>query len=319
MSRHFLLIDPLARLDIKKDSSLLLALTLQQTGCEVYVFFESDFAFDNGCPLQVRATRFQGELAQDGIAIASFELVDQSPFELFASDLIHMRLDPPFDARYLRVLWLLMAWQKQAGVRVLNDPRGIAIHNEKLAAYGRKRSLASFAGASYSGFKTFIQRQKNLGVQEIVLKPLDLFQGQGVEKMVLDDKIFSAFERKVKECGGALVAQAFDSSVMNGEIRAIYFKAKELGSILKVPAAGKFLTNIAQGASFTRHQLSSSLQKECEEICHELALDGIDWIAFDILGENISEVNITCPGLLVEVSQAWGKNLALNLVNNGNI
>ncbi len=314
MARHFLLIDPLDRLVIKKDSSLLLALTLQEAGHEVYVFFEQDFAYSNRSQVMVSGTSFSGAIEAQTSYLQSFSLGERKTLTLTKHDIVHMRLDPPFDTRYLRVLWMLMAWQNQCAVKVINDPRGIALHNEKLAAYARQRSLPSFVGASDSGFEQFVQQQKSAGVRELILKPLDLFQGYGVEKVALDDNSLTIFRRKVKECGGAVVAQPFDASVFAGEIRSIYWKGEHLGTILKVPPKGEFLANIAQGATFSRHELSFALKHECEEICRDLARDGVDWIAFDILGENISEVNVTCPGLLVEVSKAMGENLAKKII-----
>ncbi len=101
---------------------------------------------------------------------------------------------------------------------------------------------------------------------------------------------------------------------MNGEIRALYFKGEELGSILKIPKKGEFLANIAQGADFHAIKLNPDIKKECDRICAELMKDGVDWVAFDIMGEHVSEINITCPGLLVEVSFAHKKNLALEII-----
>lgn len=314
MARHFLLIDPLDRLVLKKDSSILLALTLQEAGHDVFVFFESDFAYSNRGKTRVQGTRFKGEIDEGTSYILSFELLEQEEVELDGHDTVHMRLDPPFDTRYLRVLWMLMAWQNQCGVKVLNDPKGIAIHNEKLAAYARERSLPSFVGASETAFLRYMENQKKAGVQDLILKPLDLFQGYGVEKVAINERALDVFKRKVKESGGALVAQPFDVSVLKGEIRSIYYRGLELGTILKIPPEGQFLANIAQGASFGPHELTASLKKECEEISRELARDGVDWIAYDILGDNISEVNVTCPGLLVEVSKAMGQNLAKKII-----
>mgnify|MGYP003688472827 CR=1 FL=1 len=309
MARHFLLIDPIEKLVVKKDSSILLALTLQQSGHDVFVFFESDFAYNNRSKTKVVATKFTGSIDKETSYINDFKLTDKVECELHHYDTLHMRLDPPFDARYLRVLWMLIAWQEQSGIKVVNSPRGIALHNEKLAAYAREKSLHSFVGASLSGFESYLLELKKQGVEQLILKPLDLYQGYGVEKVAMSDAP-TAFVRKVKEAGGALVAQPFDSSVLEGEIRSIYWKGRELGTILKVPPKGQFLANIAQGATFSKHELSADLKKECEDICLELHRDGVDWIAFDILGDNISEVNITCPGLLVEVSKAMGENLA---------
>jgi glutathione synthase len=99
-------------------------------------------------------------------------------------------------------------------------------------------------------------------------------------------------------------------------VRSLYFKGQELGSILKIPKAGEFLANIAQGAGFHAIELSANLKKECDDICKHLMSEGVDWVAFDILDNHVSEVNITCPGLLVEVSYAHKKNFAKTIAEN---
>jgi glutathione synthase len=173
--------------------------------------------------------------------------------------------------------------------------------------------LPSFVGSSVSKFKNFIDSQTS--IDEFILKPLDLFQGFGVEKVSRKrQNIEEIFARKVLEHQGAIVVQPFNERVREGEIRSIFFKGNELGSILKVPKNGEFLANIAQGASFHAINLTTALQKECETICRELMQDGVDWVAFDIMGDSVSEINITCPGLLVEVSVAHKKNLAEKLI-----
>jgi len=91
-----------------------------------------------------------------------------------------------------------------------------------------------------------------------------------------------------------------------------------MGTILKVPPKGEFLANIAQGASYAKYELNSSLKKICEEMTASLKKEGIYFVAFDIIGDCISEVNITCPGLMVEVSEACGENLAQKIVLNYN-
>ena len=153
------------------------------------------------------------------------------------------------------------------------------------------------------------------GHRELILKPLDLYQGIGVEKISVDDDYKSIFLRKISEYKGPVVVQPFAKEVTSGEVRSLYFKGKELGSILKVPKKGEYLANIAQGATYDQYDLTVTQRQACEEICKELSEYGVDWIAFDILGESVSEVNITCPGLLVEVSKAYGKNLSFDIID----
>lgn len=305
--RHLLLIDPLEKLNIKKDSSLMLALALQKRGIETYVLFEEDFAIQNLGPQRLKVHKFKGELKEDQIYLASFEVVDTETIELKKDDVLHMRLDPPFDSRYLRVLWML-DHLVSLGIRVMNDPRGIMQFNEKLYAYRSEGATPSFVGESLALAKEFVSKLPK-DTKEIILKPMDLFSGIGVEKLSLTEWEVR-FPVKVKELQGPVIVQPFVESVKQGEVRSLYFKGKEIGTIMKIPKEGEYLSNIAQGAAFHAHPLSELSRKRCEPIVQELLRYGVDWVAFDILGDAVSEVNITCPGLLVEVSYAHKKNLA---------
>ncbi len=138
---------------------------------------------------------------------------------------------------------------------------------------------------------------------------MDLYSGLGVEKLTFNHWE-KRFEEKVVELQGPVIVQPFVEAVMKGEIRSVYFKGVEIGTILKTPKDGEFLSNIAQGASFWAEPLSDLAKSRTEPIVKELMQYGVDWVAFDILADAISEVNITCPGLLVEVSYAYQKNLA---------
>lgn len=311
--KHILFIDPLEKLNFKKDSTLMLANYMKQQGIEVYLLFEKDFFVSNIGHLELTLYDFDSLSDESGYYLKSFELKTSKTYNILINDTIHMRIDPPFDTRYLRYLWMLRFYQER-GVKIVNSPDGILKYNEKLHAYTQKSSLPSYVGSSLREFQNFIQ---NLAPEcEFILKPLDLYQGFGVEKVnIKDQNIEEVFLRKVKENNGAIVAQPFNRDVMNGEIRSVYFKGEELGSILKIPKAGEFLANIAQGASFHSINLNNKLKNECDKICLDLMKDGVDWVAFDIMGDSVSEINITCPGLLVEVSFAHKKNFCIEIIN----
>ena len=291
----------------------MLASTMKGQGIEVYLLFEKDFYVSNKAKHLFKVYDFEGHFYEDGCYQKSFELKNSLTVELSKEDTIHMRIDPPFDTRYLRYLWMLRYFTIQ-GIKVVNSPDGILKFNEKLHAYTQKSSLESYVGSSLEGFLGFVELMKKEH-QELILKPLDLYQGFGVEKVSVNDQNLAIrFTEKVNENNGAIVAQPFCADVVNGEIRSLYFKGKELGSILKVPKKGEFLANIAQGAAFHAIELTPALKKECDDICAELMNEGVDWVAFDILGNHVSEINITCPGLLVEVSFAHKKNFALEII-----
>lgn len=310
--RHFFFIDELQKLNTKKDSSLLLATSLKSLGHEVYLLFEKDFYVTNGSLPQFEVWNFQSEFVANDFYLQKFELTSSVVMNVTAGDIFHMRLDPPFDTRYMKYLWMQKVLEHQK-VIVINRPEGILSHNEKLHAYIQPGAIDTYVGSSISGLKKSLEKNPKTNY-ELIMKPIDLFQGMGVEKIVGDLPIvLKEFERKVKESGGAIVVQPFIKEVAQGEIRAIYFNGIELGSILKVPKSGEFLANIAQGASYHKIELSKNVKEKCDRITKELNAVGVPWVAFDILGEHVSEVNITCPGLLVEVSHAHNANMALKI------
>lgn len=313
---HYILLDPLDKLVIEKDSTLLLAHTLKAQGHEVHLLFLKDFYLGNeGAPFY-HVYDFDSKLKDQGPYLSRFVLGGERIKRLSSGDCVHMRLDPPLDSRYLRVCWMLDQL-KHYGVKVVNDPRGIILFNEKIYAYFKEGSIPTYIGESLNDFLSFAEHQKDRGSDFLILKPLDLFQGIGVEKIDLrSTDLKQTFERKCTELSGPVVAQPYQKSVEGGEVRSIYFKGRELGSIIKRPPKGEFLANIARGASYERIELNALQRARCEEVCRELHTFGVEWVAFDILGDSLSEVNITCPGLLVEVSKACEKNLALEIIEN---
>lgn len=313
--RHIILLDKLEKLAINKDSTLLLAHSLKHNGSEVLLLFEEDFYLTNHTAPHYRLYDFDSALEEEGFYLKKFSLSGQKVSQVAENDLVHMRLDPPFDSRYLRICWMLKSLRK-FGVETLNSPEGIILHNEKLLAYEQDEgSMDSFVGSSELDFLSFATRQKDRGIGSLILKPLDLFQGIGVEKIALDDleEAQNNFKKKTLEFAGAVVAQPFVESIAQGEIRALYFKGVELGSIIKTPPRGSYLANIAQGAKFERIELNKTQKKRADSVCRELTKFGVDFVALDILGDSLSEVNITCPGLLVEVSNAHHRNLGLEI------
>ncbi|MFT6069904.1 MAG: glutathione synthase [Bacteriovoracaceae bacterium] len=315
--RHILFIDPLEKLTIKKDSTLFFAHTLKEQGHEVFMLFEKDFHFINRGKAELNCYPFESSMVENSFYVKEFKLGEALRLDINQNDILHMRLDPPFDTRYLRYLWMLKAMRTAVGVKVLNNPDGILLYNEKLAALEKPSSLETFVGSGAIDFVKFIERLKSQNITSAILKPLDLYQGIGVEKIELKTDINDLkehFLKRASEFKGPVIIQPFDEKVIEGEIRSIFFKGVEIGSIVKVPPKGSFLANIAQGATYSVAELNPVQKKNCAVLCEELSRVGADWLAFDILGDNISEVNVTCPGLLVEVSDAMKKNLAQEIL-----
>ena len=316
---HIFFIDPLEKLNIKKDSTLMMALSFQQKGEECYLLFEEDFSIKNTGGDQLQVYKFHGKFRDESFYLDQITKGEAKTLKLSSEDILHMRIDPPYDSRYQRYLWMLDFLRERVGLEVLNHPLKIMKHNEKLVAIKKREySHPSFVGSSQREFLDFIEELKELGHEEVILKPLDLYSGIGVEKAPIDKELASKFKIKVDEFHGAIVCQPFVKDVYNGEYRSIYFDAFEVGTILKKPQKGEYLANIAQGAAFDKTPLDGQLKELCDKVAKELLDDGVRFIAFDLLGGKINEVNITCPGLLVEVSHAYDQNLAHIILNKFN-
>ncbi len=306
--KHIFFIDPIEKLVPKKDSSILMAQTAKLCGIEAYFVFEKDFYICTEQNLSMKVYEFDCIL-DENFYIREFSLGREVQLEIDSQVTIHMRIDPPYDSRYQRYLWML-DFLKGRGTKIKNDPIGIMKHNEKLTAYKRSGTLSTFVGASKNKALSYLDDLRSNGVDQYIFKPLDLYQGIGVKKVTQTDDIEKEIDDSLALFKGPIVIQPFVKEVQDGEIRSIFYRSREIGSILKVPPKGDFLANIARGATYHSHSLSEPLLKECQLICDELLKDGIELVAFDILADRVSEVNVTCPGLMVEVSSAKGENLA---------
>jgi glutathione synthase len=313
--KHLIFLDSLDKLVIKKDSTLLLALRLVEQGHDVGLMFEEDFYVSNDSDLRWKVYQFKGSVNEQNFHLNGFELTSDDFWQASDIDYFHMRLDPPFDTRYLRFLWMQRELVRFK-MKIVNDPHGILIFNEKLKAYSMPGALESYVGASVENALTFCRNiAEQSGKAHFILKPLDLFQGIGVIKFELSADTKDLLTSKILEYGGAVVIQPYEEKVEEGEVRSIFYGTEEIGTILKVPKKGDFLSNIAQGASYHQVELSALQRERCLAACKELAGFGVPWIAFDILGDALSEINITCPGLLVEVSDGIGANCADKIIS----
>lgn len=314
MSKHIIFIDPLEKLIPKKDSSLLLAHELQQIGEEVKILYKNELFLSTNKNLKYLMHNFESKVG-DNFYLSHFALKNHSEVQILSSDTIHMRLEPPFDLSYMRSLWILDFLKREIGCKVINDPNGILNNNEKISSFLSEDFIETFIGSSVDKFLAVVENYREIGIDEIILKPIDLFQGIGVKKIKLScriDELKQSFLQMVEEFKGPIMVQPFQKEIVKGEIRAIFFKHKLMGAIQKIPKQGSFLANIAQGASFNKIELNNAQMKNCLKVCRHLG-DAVPWVAFDIIGNKVSEVNVTCPGLLVEVSNAENKNLAAEI------
>ncbi len=306
--RHFFLINQISKLNIKKDSSLFMALSFQNEGEEVYLVLENDFAITNNLLAEVTAYTFSGIFKEDSFYLSAFVLEKKVILTMKSGDIWHMRLDPPFDETYLAYLWQLQILEQQ-GARVLNSPRSILQNNEKIfPCFNDTNAIATWVGRDFTVAQPFLEKLLEEGYSSVVCKPLNLFAGQGVVKFSLNNK--ENLKAFCDEQTSPFMIQAFMKEVIEGEKRVLFWDKTFLGAIEKIPPQGDFVSNIAHGASFRICDLLDEELLSCQKMAELLSARGASFIAFDLLAGHINEANLTCPGLLVEVSEAHQQNLA---------
>jgi len=309
--KHIFLIDPIEKLKLHKDSSLFLALSFKQAGHEVYFLFTTDFSISSRGKNPQIVYNFETKVKSD-FYMSDFKLLESKEIEFKQGDVLHFRPDPPVDATYLNLCWMSQFLKNKYKITIVNDPIGAVSFNEKLLSFKEKNSLSSLVSNNFKEFKSFADSFNN--IEHFIVKPLNLFSGIGVEKYNKAD--LATLENRLKTSDDFLLMQPFDPLVIKGEVRSIYWDGSYLGSVLKVPKHGSFLANTSEGSSIEHYELETELATQCRVICRDLLKVGVRLVAFDILNKNISEVNITCPSLLVELSHIHQKNVAAEIVTS---
>jgi glutathione synthase len=220
-------------------------------------------------------------------------------------DAIFIRLDPPFDARYLMVTWLLSHAAHK--VPVINAPAGLRTVNEKVW-------VAQFSGltpptlitSDMQAYEAFLREQ---GV--VVLKPTDGYGGQSVFRMAAaDSNRRVAFETLSHYGQRPVVVQGYIAQAEAGDKRILLLDGEPLGVLLRVHAAEDHRNNLATGGRVEPARLSPSDEGIVATLKPHLQRLGLVFVGLDILGDKLIEVNVTSPTCLQELSHFAGRDLA---------
>jgi glutathione synthase len=298
--RHLFVIDPIDTLNPTLDSSLRMMYALSQRGHSIEVCQPKDLAI---------RSHSEGDISRETTA-QTVTFGTQSSFETLQFSLappqgkalreyhgVHMRKDPPFDLDYITTVWLLD--ELPATTRVYNRPEALLRYNEKILITHFPEAIAPLlVSANPEKLLHFIEAH-----HDIILKPLHLFGGRGVIRLSLEtQKIQDIRKILLTETnqGQALrLAQPFNQKIVDGEIRVFSAFGKPLAWCLKKPKSGNFLANTRAGATLHPFTPSDSLRKTIARVSEKLLSLGITLIGFDVIGELISEINLTSPRLLL--------------------
>ncbi|RDV37735.1 glutathione synthase [Bradymonadaceae bacterium TMQ3] len=290
--------DPLSQVNVFADTTFALMLGAQARGHEVfYVRPESleargDEAFATIQPVELRQ--------EPGNAVSFGEARHVSLDEV---DVVWMRKDPPFDDTYLYEV-MLLELAEERGTLVLNRPRGLRDANEKLyalhfSAHTPKTLVSSHAEA----IKSFAEEVGG----RAVLKPLDGHGGSGIFVIGTEDRNLNAMI-EVSTAGGTkrVMVQEYLPAARQGDKRVIMLDGEPLGAILRVPLEQEHRSNIHVGGRVEKTSLSAREREICEAVGPRLKRDGLYFVGLDLIGERLTEVNVTSPTGIQEMSRLDG-------------
>ena len=296
------ILDPLLSLKAYKDSSVAMMRALAARGHRVYALQQADIywsaAGTRGRAVALTLSGDNNDWYREGD-------VDERALKDYAA--VVMRKDPPFDMEYVYTTYLLESAERE-GARVFNRPRAIRDHNEKLAITRYAGFIApTLVTRDPARVHEFIDRHR-----DIVLKPLDGMGGASVFRIRDDDPNRNVIVETVSREGERTVmAQRFIPEIADGDKRVLLIAGEPVPySLARIPKAGETRGNLAAGGRGEARPLTAREREIAAALAPGLWAEGLLLVGLDVIGDCLTEVNVTSPTCFVEIAEQTGFDVA---------
>ena len=225
---------------------------------------------------------------------------------------VFIRKDPPFDNNYLNLTFIL-EHAKNFNVEVINNPVSVRNHNEKLSILNFKTLIPSTIVSSQAqNIINFIQKEK-----EVIIKPLDGMAGNGIFMVTPKDKNINVILETATNNGTkTIMAQKYLPEIKKGDKRIILIKGKALPySLARIPSKGEVRANLAKGGKGKTQKLTIGDKKIVMEVKDFLIKNKLNFVGLDIIGNYLTEINITSPTGIVEIEEQTNFKAAEYIIN----
>ena len=298
--------DPVDKIDIDKDTTFVLMLEAQRRGHEIH-FMELDDLFVRGGTPDGRYRRL--ELAR---AIPHYQLGEYRTGALEEFDTIWMRKDPPFDLKFFFATHLL-SLVDQGKCFVMNDPKGLREANEKLYALRFPEQIPqTLVTSDMARLRAFMT---DLG-GEMIIKPLDGCGGSGVFYLNEQDRNTNSILELATDSGRRMVmGQRYLPEIRQGDKRIIVLNGEPLGAVLRVPLESETRGNIHVGGQCMKTDVTERDREICAALSPLLRADGLYFVGLDVIGNFLTEVNVTSPTGIQEINALNHVCLESNIVD----
>lgn len=294
--------DPIAAVKIHKDSTFAMLLEAQARGHEVLYMELGDLYLDGGQAL----ARMRPVTVRDDPA-GWFELGEARVAPLAELDVVLMRKDPPFDMEYVQSTYILERGQED-GALVINHPRGLRDANEKLfTAWFPQCCAPTLVARDPVRMRAFIDEHR-----QVVVKPLDGMGGASVFRSHHDDPNRNVILETLT-AGGKRFAmiQKFIPQIEAGDKRILMIDGEPVPwALARIPAAGDFRGNLVSGGTGVGAELTDRDRWIAAQVGPELKMRGLVFVGLDVIGDWLTEINVTSPTCIREIDTAFGVNVA---------
>jgi glutathione synthase len=296
------LMDPIAAIHVEKDSTLALLLEAQRRGYQLLYMTQGDLALRDAEPHARLAPLRVRDDADNWFTLGPAQWRD-----LREVDVVLARKDPPFDAQFLYDTMVLELAQRH-GVRVINDPRGLRDANEKLFSLHFPQCIPpTVIARDAAEIRRFVAEHG-----DVVLKPLDGMGGRSIFRSGRGDPNLNVIiETLTAEGRNFTVAQRYIPEIRDGDKRILVIDGEPVPYVLaRMPQGDDFRGNLARGGKGVGRPLSERDRWITAQVGPELRKRGMRFVGLDVIGDYLTEVNVTSPTCIRELDAQFGLNIA---------
>ncbi len=299
------IMDPIGSINPTKDSTLAMLLEAQARGYELHYMEQNDISIRDGISYGNSRTLTVTDHDQSW-----FQLGDTSKQPLHELDVILMRKDPPFNMEYVYTTYALeMAEQK--GCLIINKPQSLRDVNEKLfISWFPQCCATTLVCRDRQQLRDFIDEQKN-----VVVKPLDGMGGESVFRTAIDDPNKSVIIDTITHNGSrSVMAQRFIAEISAGDKRILMIDGEPIAyALARIPAKGESRANLAAGGIGKGVELSERDRWICQQVGPQLRQRGLVFVGLDVIGDYLTEVNVTSPTCIRQLDKLYNLNISATL------
>ncbi|WP_410481107.1 glutathione synthase [Pseudomonas plecoglossicida] len=302
-----IVMDPIASISYKKDSSLAMLLAAQARGWSLFYMEQRDLYLGAGqARAQMRPLKVFADPAR------WFELGEEQDSALADLDVILMRKDPPFDMEFVYSTYLLEQAERE-GVLVVNRPQSLRDCNEKLFATQFPQCMTP----TLVSRRADILREFATTHGDVILKPLDGMGGTSVFRHRPGDPNLSVILETLTQHGGQqIMAQAYLPEIKDGDKRILMIDGEPVDYCLaRIPASGETRGNLAAGGRGEARPLTERDRWIAAQVGPTLREKGLLFVGLDVIGDYLTEINVTSPTCIREIDAAYNTDIGGKLMD----